>query len=207
MSVATTGRRLDRFLTDLSALVEVLPSPDAKARMDADLASLIEFLQNFRARLHSLPTDDGAEQIASTIESVKDFVRIAESDPTMCRVLGLAERSRSNGQPRRPPTNAGGWDASKALDELKGMPSQEVERILADRRKYNVAALRAIGAQLGLRIPSRASRLSIAEKVTKALANRRGYQYLREGADQMLASARRVDGNVESTKGRGTATK
>lgn len=205
MSVATTGRKLDRFLTDLSALVEALPSPDAKARMDADLASLIEFLQNFRARLNSLPTDDGAEQIASTIESLKDFVRIAESDPTMCRVLGLSERSRSNGRPRRPPTNAGGWDASKALDELQGMSSQEVERILADRRKYNVEALRAIGAQLGLRIPSRASRLSIAEKITKALANQRGYQYLREGAGHLLANARRVDGTVESTKGRGTA--
>ena len=57
-----------------TALVEALPSPDAKARMDADLESLIEFLQSFRAKLKSLPTDDGAEQIASTIEAVKDFV-------------------------------------------------------------------------------------------------------------------------------------
>lgn len=194
MGVATTGRKLDRFLTDLSALVEALPSPEAKARMDADLASLIEFLQSFRASLNSLPTDDGAAQIASTIESVKDFVRIAESDPTMCRVLGLSERSRSNGKPRRAPTNAGGWDASRALDELQRMPSQEVERILADRKKYAVGALRAIATQLGLRIPSRATRLSIAEKITKALANRRGYQYLREGADHLLATSRHVDG-------------
>lgn len=194
MGVATTGRRLDRFLTDLSALVEALPSQEAKARMDADLASLIEFLQNFRAKLNSLPTDDGAEQIASTIESVKDFVRIAESDPTMCRVLGLSERPRSNGRPRRPPANAGGWDASEALDQLQRMPTQEVEGILADRKQYNVEALRAIAAQLGVRIPSRASRLSIAEKITKALANRRGYQYLREGADQLPAPSSRVDG-------------
>ncbi len=74
MSVVTTGRRLDRFLSDLSALVEVLPSPDVKARMDADLAALIEFLQGFRARLNSLPTDEGADQIASTIEAVKDQI-------------------------------------------------------------------------------------------------------------------------------------
>ena len=95
MSVVTTGRRLDRFLSDLSALVEALPSPDVKAGMDADLASLIEFLQNFRTKLSSLPTDEGADQIASTIEAVKDFVRIAEADPVLCRVLGLSEQRTS----------------------------------------------------------------------------------------------------------------
>lgn len=99
MSAVATGRRLDRFLSDLSALVEALPSPDAKARMDADLASLIEFLQNFRARLSSLPTDEGADRIASTIEAVKDVVRIAEADPVMCRVLGLSDQRSPNGRP------------------------------------------------------------------------------------------------------------
>ena len=184
MSIATTGRRLDRFLTDLSALVDALPLPDAKARMDSDLASLIEFLQNFRTRLNSLPTDDGAEQIASAIESIKDFVRIAEADPTMCRVLGLAERPRTNGRPKRPTAAASEFDAAKALANLQRTPSQEVARTLADRKAYNVAALRAIAAQLGLRVPSKATRLSIAEKITKALANRWGYQYLREGGDR-----------------------
>ena len=52
MDASTTGRKLDRFLTDLSALVEALPSPAAKARMDAGLASLIEFLESFRSRLN-----------------------------------------------------------------------------------------------------------------------------------------------------------
>ena len=61
------------------------------------------------------------------------------------------------------------------------MPSQEVARTLADGKTYKVAALRAIASQLGLRIPSKATRLSIAEKITKALANRWGYEYLRGG--------------------------
>ena len=181
MGAATTGRKLDRFLTDLSALVEALPSPEAKARMDADLVSLIEFLQNFRSRLNSLPTDEGAAEIASTIETVKDFVRVAEADPTMCRVLGLSERPRPNGMPRRQ-ARAGNLDAGKALDELRKLSSDEVERTLSDRASYNVQTLRAIAAQLGLRIQSKATRLSIVEKITKTLANRRGYQYLREGA-------------------------
>ena len=192
MSIATTGRKLDRFLTDLSALVESLPSADAKARMDADLASLIEFLEQFRARLNSLPTDDGAEQMASTIEHIRDFVRIAEEDPTMCQLLGLSEQGRTNGRPRQR-TIAADFDAAKALDKLQQMPSQEVELALTDRNTYKVAALRAIASQLGLRIPSKATRLSVAEKIAKALANRRGYQYLREGGDHLLEGSRRDD--------------
>ena len=180
MGAATTGRKLDRFLSDLSALVEALPSPEAKARMDADLVSLIEFLQNFRSQLNSLPTDEGAAQIASTIEAVKDFVRIAEADPTMCRVLGLAERPR-NGRPRRQ-AKTGELDAARALDELQKLPSEEIERALSDRASYNVQALKALATQLGLRIPSKATRLSIVQRITKTLANRWGYQYLREGA-------------------------
>lgn len=183
MGAITTGRKLDRFLSDLSALVEALPSPDAKARMDADLESLIEFLQNFRAKLKSLPTDDGAEQIASTIEAVKDFVRIAEADPTMCRVLGLSERSRSNGRPRRQPSDLGDRDAARmALDELRQLPSHDVERTLSDRAAYSAQALRAIAAELGLRIPSKTTRLSLVEKIAKTLGNRWGYQYLRGDA-------------------------
>lgn len=193
MGVATTGRRLDRFLTDLSALVESLPSADAKAKMDADLASLIEFLEQFRTTLKSLPTDGGADQIAATIEYVKDFVRIAEADPTMCRVLGLSERKQTNGRPRQPPRVAGDFDAAKALDELQKMPSQEIERTLTDRKTYTVAALKAIASQLGLRIPSKATRLSVAERITKALSNRRGYQYLREGGPLPLPDAERDD--------------
>ena len=180
MSVATTGRKLERFLTDLSALVEALPSPETKARVDADLVALIEFLQNFRSQLNSLPTDDGVEQIASTIEAVKDLVRTAEADPTMCRVLGLSER-RPNGKPRLQ-AKAGGVDAANVLGDLQELSSDELDRALSNRARYSVQTLRAIAAQLGLRIPSRTTRLSIVEKITKTLANRRGYQYLREGA-------------------------
>ena len=194
MSVATTGRKLDRFLTDLSALVEALPSPVAVARMDSDLASLIEFLQDFRAKLNSLPTDDGAGQIASAIESIKDFIRIAEADPTMCRVLGLAERTRTNGRLRKPAIAPSDFDAAKAVGQLEHMPSQDVAQELADRKTYTVAALRAIAAQLGLRIPSKATRLSIVDRITKALANRWGYRYLREGAAHLPHESERNDG-------------
>ena len=150
--------------------------------MDADLASLIEFLQNFRTNLSSLPTDEGAEQIASTIESVKDLVRVAEADPVMCRVLGLSDQARPNSRPRRRPTSAADRDASrKALSELQDMPLHDVEQVLTDRATYNVQALKAVAEELGLRTPSKATRLSIIEKITKTLANRQGYEYLRSG--------------------------
>lgn len=180
MGTVSAGRKLDRFLTNLSALVEALPSPEAIDRLDADLGALIEFLQNFRNRLNLLPTDQGAEQIASTIETVRDFVRVAEADPTMCRVLGLYEQSRPNARPTRQ-AKPSGLNVAMTIEKLQQLSPEMMEQALSDRATYNVQILRAIALQLGLKIPSRATRLSIAEKITKTLVNRRGYHYLREG--------------------------
>ena len=69
-----------------------------------------------------------------------------------------------------------------ALDELRRLPSHDVEQTLSDRATYSAQALRSIAAELGLRIPSKTTRLSLVEKITKSLGNRRGYQYLRGDA-------------------------
>ena len=69
-----------------------------------------------------------------------------------------------------------------ALDELRQMPSHDVEQTLSDRAAYSAQALRAIAAELGLRIPSKTTRLSLVEKISKTLGNRWGYQYLRGDA-------------------------
>ena len=183
MAAVTTGRNLDRFLSNLSALVESLPSPDAKAQMDRELQSLIQFLQDFRIKLKSLPTCEDADQVALTVEAVKDCIRMAEADPAISHVLGLSSQSGFGGRSKRRPATAGDREASrKAAEELRKMPPLDVERLLAKRGKYNVPALRQIGAELGLRIPSKATRMSIVDKITKSIANGQGYEYLSRGA-------------------------
>ena len=183
MTAVTTGRKLDRFLSDLSALVESLPSPDAKAQMDRELQSLIQFLQDFRIRLQSLPTGKDADQVALIVEAVKDCIRMAEADPTISHVLGLSTQTGFGGKSRRRQTTVGDGEASrKAAEELRKMPPLDVERLLVKRGKYNVPTLRQIGMELGLRIPSKATRMSIVDKITKSIANGQGYEYLSRGA-------------------------
>lgn len=186
-AIKSPGKKLDRFLNSLSELVDTLPSQEAKSRLDQELKALIQFLQDFRKRLESLPTGEDADGFTSTIETVKDYVRIAESDPVMSRVLGLSSDNRALGKPSRNSlTEQGRKDAKAVAKELKELSSEDVERKLADK-KYNIPMLRQIGGELGLNIPSKSTRLSIIEKITKKTANLRGYNYLRHGHNESIS--------------------
>ena len=184
----STGRKLDRFLSDLSALVDTLPSPDVKAQVDRELGSLIEFLQDFRDRLKSLPTDKDADGVAATIEAVRDCVRIAEADPVMSRILGLSPEFHATRKPVKGVTTERDREAAKSIArELKDMPPGEVEQALADKGKYNVSMLRQVGGELGIRLPSKSTRLAMIDRISKALANRWGYDYLSHGGVKHVA--------------------
>ena len=177
-----TGLKLDKFLTDMSVLVEALPSPDAKAKINRDLASLIEFLQDFRDRLKSLPTDNDLDGVVSKIEAVRDSIRIAEADPTMSRILGLSSGFKRPRKSTKNSTAKQNLAAAKSIAvELRCMPPGDIEQVLADKRKYNAAILRQIGDELGISLSSRSTRPVMIEKITKTLANRWGYDYLSNG--------------------------
>ena len=191
------GRKLDRFLIDLSALVETLPSPDAKAQIDQDLASLIKFLQDFRDRLKSLPTDNDLEGVTSTIEAVRDCVRIAEADPAMSRILGLSsELKRPKKSLTSIATKKNREIAKSVADELREMPPENVEQVLADKRKYSVSMLRQIGGELGITLTSNSTRLAVIEKISKTLSNRWGYDYLSNGGAMRVARPKAHDRSV-----------
>ncbi|MDE2997489.1 MAG: hypothetical protein OXU79_00250 [Gemmatimonadota bacterium] len=186
-TVKLTGRKLDSFLSRLSDLVDALPTEETKHRLDRELEALIGFLQDFQMRLRSLPAGEDVEGVTSNIETIKDYVRVAESDPVLSSVLGLSSRNRTMSKsPRAAYTAQNRSDAKGVAEELKGMSSAEIERMLADRKKYNVAMLRQIGDELGLNLPSRSTRLSIIEKIVKKTANLRGYNYLRQGSDEKV---------------------
>ena len=179
-SVHSTGKKLDSFLSKMSELVDVLPSQETRSRLDEELGVLIEFLMDFRNRLRMLPVVEDTNDITSTIEMIKDYVRVAESDPVMSRVLGLSSESGSLRKfPRRSLTAQNRKEAKHVAEALKELSREDVERRLADKKKYNVLMLRQIGKELGLKIPSRSTRLSIVEKIVTKTANTRGYRYLR----------------------------
>ncbi len=189
-STKSTGKKLDNFLSRLSELVETLPSQETKSRLDQELSAVIEFLKDFRVRLKSLPTGEDANGIPSAIEMIKDCVRVAESDPVMSRALGF---SSDNGSSKRSPhtfhTQQDREEAKVIAEELKRLSPEDIERRLADKRKYNIPMLKQIGGELGLNIPSKSTRLSIIEKITKKTSNLRGYDYLRNGHHENIGES------------------
>ena len=183
-----TGRKLDKFLTEMSALVDALPSPEMKAQIDRDLASLITFLQDFRDRLKSLPTDNDFDGVAATIEAVRDSVRIAEADPVMSRILGLSSEFQGPKKSAKSRAAKQNSEAAKSIaNKLQDMPHGDVGQVLADKRKYNVSILRQIGGELGISLTSKSTRLAMIEKISKTLANRWGYDYLSNGGVTRVA--------------------
>lgn len=183
--VKLTGRKLEGFLSKLSELVDALPSQETKSQLDRELDVLIRFLQDFRSRLKSLPTVEGRDGVSATIETLKDYVRVAESDPVMSRVLGLSSEKGWQTKPSQNLLTEHDRREAKAItEELKGLSHEEVERKLAEGKKYKIAMLRQIGGELGLKFPSKSTRLSMVEKIAKKIDNLRGYDSLRRGHDE-----------------------
>ena len=136
-SVKLTGKKLDSFLSKLSELVDTLPSQETKSRLDQELGVLIEFLKDFRTRLRSLPTGEDEEGVTSTIETIRDYVHVAESDPIMSRVLGLSSESRTLRKSSHHSLTAQDREEAKAMaEELKTLSPQDIDHRLADKRKY-----------------------------------------------------------------------
>ena len=189
MSNATnlTGKKLDSFLSKLSELVDTLPSQETKSRLDQELGVLIEFLKDFRTRLKSLPTEEDVEGVTTTIETIKDCVRVAESDPIISRALGLLSENRTlRKSPRNSLTAQEREEARATAEELKTLSPENIERRLSDKKKYTISMLKQIGGELGLHFPSKSTRLSMIEKICKKTANLRGYNYLRHGHDESI---------------------
>lgn len=172
-----TAKKIDSFLNGLTALVNTLPTAATKERLDRELTVLIDFLHDVQERLKSMPSSDNAEDIAATVETLKNYVRVAEADPLMSRVLGFAEARKAS--PGTILSKEARHEAKALAKALSDMTQDDINRTLADRKKYNNATLRQIASEIGLYLPHKATRLSIIEKIGKKIANARGYRLLR----------------------------
>ncbi|MGH8321369.1 MAG: hypothetical protein ACRESI_05370 [Gammaproteobacteria bacterium] len=183
-SARMTGKKLDAFLSKLAELIDNLPTTEAKDLFDKELQTIIEYLKGIQERMKTIPSGEDAEGIIKTIETLKDYIRIAESDPILSRVLGLSSTKTDRKLRNRTPAVNERIIASEIAEKYKQMSPTEVQSDLSDKKEYTNALLRQIGNELGLKIPSKATRVSILEKITKKVSNLRGYDYLRHRTDE-----------------------
>ena len=173
-----TSKKVDSFFGKLSDLVGSLPSPDEKARINNDLKVLINYLEGVRKQIELVPTR--GQMDSSAIDRLRELMKEVDADPVLSRVLGFS----ANGRRVERRASALGEDARKrareVARELETLPGDQVQYKLLDK-SYSVALLRQIGGELGIRIPSRASRSTAIETIAVKLANRRGYAILRHG--------------------------
>lgn len=174
-----TSKKMDDFLGKLSDLVGSLPSPDEKSRIDNDLRMLISYLEGIRKQLELVPTSSQVDP-RSSIERLRELLKVADVDPLLSRVLGFPTNGRRTRRRVGALTDDARIRAGKVAQELETLTDDAVRAKLLDKT-YSVALLRQIGSELRIRIPSRSSRSSIIETIAGKLANRRGYNILRHG--------------------------
>ena len=181
-STKFTGRKLESFLSKLSELVDALPSVETKSQLDRELDILIGFLLDFRTRLNSLPTLEDTDGIRSTIETLNDFVRVAESNPAMSRILGFQSSKGVSKTPSRISLTEDECREAKIIaQKLKRLAPKESMDMLADTKKYTVAMLRQIAEELGIKFASKSTRQSMVDTIIKKMENHRGYDLLMSG--------------------------
>ena len=176
-----TAKRVTAFLQHLTSLVEVLPTQQQKVELQHELNAIIAFLRDFKERLAELPTREDEEGLKQSLEVLRHFVTIAESDPVICRTLGLTPRrtkSSSSVNRRKIPL-----DHKVIVEELNKLSADDIRTMLTDRTKgWTVADLKQIAGLMGLRVRSRATRATIVDLIVKRTENQEGYEYLRRHA-------------------------
>ena len=175
-----TSKKMDGFLGKLSDLVGSLPSPDEKSRIDNDLRVLINYLEGIRKQLELVPTR--SEIDSSVLERLRGLMKAVDSDPVLSGVLGLSTNGRRVGRRARALGDDARDRAREVAKELETLSGDQVQHRLLDK-SYSVALLRQIGGELGIRIPSKASRSSVIDTIASKLSNRRGYEILRHGGN------------------------
>ena len=180
-STKLTARRVEVFLTRLSELASALPSAERKEEIDRDLDIIVEFLLDFKKRLHSVPAFEDMQGLEESIKTLQHFVRVAEGDVVLSKALGLKQA----GKPRSR-THSGSdlanVNVEKEVERIKSLSPEEIKLQLSDKTKYGAATLRSISAELGIRVGSNVSRELIIEKIVKRIGNLAGYDYLRTHA-------------------------
>lgn len=173
--------RAEKFVQNLRALVESLPSESEKQRIFADLDQVIEFLTEIKRSFGSVPSQESAAAVRSAVDGLDALFLRARASAPLAAALGLRPADH---KPRAQPLSE--VDSERArilLERLQKLPVEEMRANLENCSATAARDLHAIAALMGIRTTQRGSRESLAQQVATKIANARGYETLRRGPE------------------------
>jgi len=166
------------ILDFLAETVKSLPSDAEKEKIVKNIGIIIKYFQDLQERVKSLPDDDKKKEILSAIITINEFLLSAKDNPVLSAALGLSyERAIS---PKRVKKEIPPQTGEKLFNELKSLPTDQIQQKLLDYKSVTMDELRALASYLGIKYPQRIKRQDLVDMIVKiGFANIRGYEILR----------------------------
>jgi len=164
------------FLNRLEETIGSLPTEAEKEEVRAKIATLVDYLNSVNKALQSLPSQESANGLNKTIESLQALITKAQENPVLS---GLAPRRRGTARKRTRVTTEEDMAIAKAdVESFQPLPVDEIRSRLLNDRMCSMGRLRAIAAALSIATTDKMTRESLAHQVATSIANLKGYKKL-----------------------------
>ncbi len=162
----------------LAQVLHSLPDQADRERLLKNLDAIINFFSDLKRRIESLPSTGDRARILAALEDIAGFLNRSRNDSVLASVLGLQYERGSRRSPGTIPVPSKSSDA--LLDELRALPTEEIQKRLNDYKQVTMSDLRAMAGRLGLKYEERMKRQELVDRIVKlGFANVRGYDLLR----------------------------
>lgn len=166
----------------LTETLASLPDEAERDRLLKSLDAIIAFFSDLKRRVESLPSSSARAHTLTALEDIGEFLNRSKDNPVLATALGLAYDQELQRSSRAAPASS--RSAEALLQEIKALPTGEIQERLNDYKRVSMNELHALARMLGLRYEDRMKRQDLIDRIVKiGFANIRGYDLLR-GADR-----------------------
>nr|MDO8081712.1 Rho termination factor N-terminal domain-containing protein [Candidatus Freyarchaeota archaeon] len=177
------GEKEYSILDFLYETLSKFPNDAEREQIIKGLDMGINYFQNLKERIKSLPNDYKQKEILSAIDTIKNFLISAKENSPLALALGPSfVKELSTKRPKKVLSPQVG---EKLFNELKILPTEEIQQKLLDYKNISMEELYALADYLGIEHQKRIKRQDLIDKIVKiGFANIRGYELLRSTKDE-----------------------
>lgn len=180
MKKTQQGKKYLIFDTLIGAL-NYLPNDMEREHFINNIDEIIKYLVSLKEKMQSLPRDEEQSKVLSSIGNITNFLQSAEKNPPLAVALGfgLSYENKIRTKPKREAVESH-QSVEPLLNELKSLPTEEIQNRLLDYKKITMAQLHGLAFLLDIKYEQRIKRADLVDKIVKiGFANIRGYDLMR----------------------------